>query len=269
MCKHLKIQNRVKFKADDTIERFKARLVAKEHTHREGINYNETFAVVAIMVFVRALLAVATHHNWITKELDINNAFLHGDLHKEVYMTIPQGSNFTILLVYVDDILLAGNHQATITSIKQQLDTIFSIKDVGALHYYLGIEILKNSTSLVMSQRKYALDLLQCVNALNVKPASTPIDPTITLNLTNGEPLPDPSFYKTLVKAYISPNSPLSPYLLTVTVTRHHVLKKVYFRTCYLFSPFVSSPGLPGSNLLSSGPQQRHNTWHWLTAHMN
>nr|GEV86865.1 reverse transcriptase, RNA-dependent DNA polymerase, Gag-polypeptide of LTR copia-type [Tanacetum cinerariifolium] len=69
-----------------------------------------------------------------------------------------QGSYFTALLVYVDDILLTGNHQPhqpTINFIKQQRHNQFSIKDLGPLHYYLGIEILKNGHGLVMSQRKY------------------------------------------------------------------------------------------------------------------
>ncbi|GKE93290.1 retrovirus-related pol polyprotein from transposon RE1 [Tanacetum coccineum] len=95
------------------------------------------------MVSVRALLVLAIHHNWFIEQLDINNAFLYGDLHNEVYMTVPQA-----LLVYVDDIILAGNHQHAINSIKQQLHKQFSIKDIGPLHYYLGIEILINAYGL-------------------------------------------------------------------------------------------------------------------------
>ncbi|GJW09313.1 retrovirus-related pol polyprotein from transposon TNT 1-94 [Tanacetum coccineum] len=132
------------------------------------------------MVLVRALLAVEVTKNWFIKQLDINNAFLHGDLHEEVYMTVPQGyphpvqpntvckqeihickgTCFLALLIYVDDILLTGNDKTMLQSIKQQLDKQFSIKDLGSLHYYLGIEILHNNKGLVMTQRKYALDLL-------------------------------------------------------------------------------------------------------------
>ncbi|GJW97319.1 retrovirus-related pol polyprotein from transposon TNT 1-94 [Tanacetum coccineum] len=213
---------RIKFKADGDIERFKARLVAKGFNQKEGINYKETFAPVAKMVFVRALLAVATHKNWFIEQLDINNAFLHGDLHEEVYMTIPQGYSTKVppntvcrlkkslyglkqanrrnaLLIYVDDILLTESDKSMIQSIKHQLDQQFSIKDLGSLHYYLGIEILQNSKGLVMSQRKYALDLLQCADVLNHKPSTIPLDLVKNLNLTYGELLPDPSLYRKLV----------------------------------------------------------------------
>ncbi|GKB54695.1 cysteine-rich receptor-like protein kinase 8, partial [Tanacetum coccineum] len=125
----------------------------------------KTFAPVAKMVSVRALLVLSVHHNWFIEKLDINNAFLHEDTHEEVYMTIPQGYSKQLppnfLLVYVDDILLTGNHQYTINLIKKQLHKKFSIKDLGPIHYYLGIEILRNSHGLVMSQRKYALELLK------------------------------------------------------------------------------------------------------------
>src|SRR5436190_4783393 len=84
---------RVKELSDGTIERYKARLVAKDFAQQPGYDFNidELFAPVIRYEFLRLLLAISAHYSWIPQQLDIKSAFLHGDLKELIYMELPEG----------------------------------------------------------------------------------------------------------------------------------------------------------------------------------
>uniref|UniRef100_A0ACD6APZ5 Uncharacterized protein n=2 Tax=Avena sativa TaxID=4498 RepID=A0ACD6APZ5_AVESA len=243
----------VKQNPEGKIERYKARLVARGYSQAYGIDYDETFAPVAKMNTVRILISCATNFGWPLHQLDVKNAFLHGDLQEEVYMEIPPGfstprtsgkvcrlrkslyglkqsprawfdrfrrvvcgmgykqcngdhtvfyrhsnSQITILAVYVDDIIITGDDAVEISRLKDNLRKEFEVKDLGQLKYFLGIEIARSPEGIVLSQRKYVLDLLSDTGMLGCRVASTPIDQNHKLCAESGDPV-DKEKYQKLV----------------------------------------------------------------------
>ncbi|RVW28350.1 Retrovirus-related Pol polyprotein from transposon TNT 1-94 [Vitis vinifera] len=151
----------IKYKADGSVERFKARLVARGFTQSYGIDYQETFAPVAKLNTIRILLSLAVNQDWCLQQLDIKNAFLNGDLEEEVYMEIPPGFEES----------MAKNQ-----NLKKYLSEEFEVKDLGNLKYFLGMEVARSRKGIVVSQRNTYSIFLKETGMLGCKPIDTPMD---------------------------------------------------------------------------------------------
>jgi len=95
--------------------------------------------------------------------------------------------------------ILAGINLQYIEETKQFLAKQFKLKDLGQLKYFLGIEVARSSTGISLSQRKYALEILEDTGFLVAKPARFPMEQNLALTQSDGELLDDPSSYKRLV----------------------------------------------------------------------
>ncbi|KAD3640773.1 hypothetical protein E3N88_29996 [Mikania micrantha] len=227
--------------------------VAKGFTQLEGIDFHDTFAPVAKLVTVRTLLATATKKSWAIHQLDVNNAFLHGDLNEEIYMKIPQGFEkgkenkvcrlkkslyglkqasrnwyqkftsalldvgfkqskadhslfifkdrdvFLAALIYVDDVIIVGNDTKRIEETKGFLNDRFSIKDLGVLKYFLGIKVARTREGLVLSQRKYVLDILEDAGMLGCRPSAFPMEQSLKLSKGDDEERVDAGQHRRLI----------------------------------------------------------------------
>ncbi|KAG7594092.1 Integrase catalytic core [Arabidopsis thaliana x Arabidopsis arenosa] len=116
--------------------------------------------------------------------------------------TLPSKEGIVVILVYVDDIIISGNDKVGIQETKAFLKSVFDIKDLGELKYFLGIEVCRSKEGLFLSQRKYTLDLLSQVGKLGAKPAKTPLEDDYKANRKgelDNKPFEDVTQYRRLV----------------------------------------------------------------------
>ncbi|KAG7543853.1 Reverse transcriptase RNA-dependent DNA polymerase [Arabidopsis thaliana x Arabidopsis arenosa] len=114
--------------------------------------------------------------------------------------TRKAGNVFTSLLVYVDDIVIAGNDEEVIAQLKVDLAKAFKLRDLGPLKYFLGLEIARSVEGISICQRKYTLELLEETGLLGCRPSSIPMEPSQKLTQHNDEPeIENPETYRRLV----------------------------------------------------------------------
>jgi hypothetical protein len=300
---------KIKTHSDESLERYKACLVARGFQQEQGHDYDETFAPVAHMTTVRTLLAVASVRHWSVSQLDVQNGFLNGELREEVYIQPPPGYSIpdgmvcrlrrslyglkqaprawferfvsvvtaagfspsahdpalfvhisprgrTLLLLYVDDMIITGDDSEYIAFVKARLRDQFLMTDLSPLRYFLGIEVFSTCDGFYISQKKYIQDLLAHVALGDKRTVETPMELNVQFHASDGDPLSDPTRYHHLVGSlvYLAVTHPdisypvhiLSQFVsASTTVHYSHLLRVLrYLRgmiTRRLFFPCSSS----------------------------
>jgi len=108
-------------------------------------------------------------------------------------------SSIIILLVYVDDILIAGNNETAIDDFKKFFDNKFKLKDLGFLKYFLGLEVARTTKGISLCKRKYTLEVLFNVGFLASKPAHTPMEQFAKFSSIEETNMADPGMHRRLV----------------------------------------------------------------------
>jgi hypothetical protein len=107
-----------------------------------------------------------------------------------------RGTNTVYLLLYVDDIVLTASSaallQQTISALKQE----FAMKDLGPLHHFLGVSVQHQADGLFLTQRQFALDILERAGMVDCKPVSTPVDTQAKVSAESGPPVADPTHFR-------------------------------------------------------------------------
>ncbi|KAK8924049.1 hypothetical protein KSP39_PZI019433 [Platanthera zijinensis] len=120
--------------------------------------------------------------------------------HADHTLFIKKRANMvTILIVYVDDIIITGDDIDEVKALKKHLAQEFEVKDLGKLKYFLGIEVARSKNGILISQRKYILDLLEQTGLSGCRPADTPMEVNHNLGRNDGDLIEDVKGYQRLV----------------------------------------------------------------------
>ncbi|GJX69082.1 retrovirus-related pol polyprotein from transposon TNT 1-94 [Tanacetum coccineum] len=197
---------RNKLDENDTVSRNKARLVVHGYNQQEGIDYDETYALVARLESIRILLAIACVNDFKLYQMDVKNAFLNSFINKEDYVAQPprlkaflikheysmgmvdntlftkkSKSHLIIVQVYVDGIIFGSTSQNLCDDFAKIMHDEFEMSMIGELNFFFGLQIKQMEDGIFFNQSKHIKEMLKKFGLEDSKPTKTPMSTEIKL----------------------------------------------------------------------------------------
>ena len=119
--------------------------------------------------------------------------YKHFDLDDATFFVKKVGRSVVYLVIYVDDLMITGNNDEYISSIKKELKKVFDMTNLGLLHYYLGIEVDKKPQHFFISQKKYVDKLLNIYSMMECNHVDTPMEQNLKFTSEEGKSFEDPT----------------------------------------------------------------------------
>ncbi|GKA03139.1 retrovirus-related pol polyprotein from transposon TNT 1-94 [Tanacetum coccineum] len=175
---------KIKRNSDDQVERYRTRLVVKGHAQKERIEFNKKILCGSNDNNLSAFGNVP--RCWYKRFDSFIRSLEYNKLHVDpcAYFKMFGNNNFNILLLYVDDMLVAGPNKDHINKLKAQLAREFEMKDLRPANKILGMQIHQDRVSrkIWLSQKSYVKKILQMFNMQDCKPISTPFPTDVKLS---------------------------------------------------------------------------------------
>lgn len=151
------------------------------------------------------------------------------------------GGEFIIFLIYVDDIVITSNHVAAMPKLLRDLGSLFAMKDLGPLHYFIGIEACRVSSNLYLTQTKYVWDLLHKTQMHDAKPIKSPVQPGWRLSKTDGDPITNSQDYRSVVGAlqYVTLTRPDIAFAVNQVCQFMHDARSTHWMAIKQILPFL------------------------------
>nr|GEU70317.1 retrovirus-related Pol polyprotein from transposon TNT 1-94 [Tanacetum cinerariifolium] len=169
---------------DGLIIQKKSCLVVRGYRQKEGLDFEESFALVARMEAIRIFLAYVTHKSFTVFQMDVKTAFLHGSLKEDVYVCQPEG--------FID-----ADHPSHVYKLKNALYGLkqapracrFEMSMMGEIMFFLGLQVNQSPCGIFINQSNYVLEILKKYGMGSCDPVGTPMEIKDKLDLDqNGTP---------------------------------------------------------------------------------